>query len=65
MAVSVTPELLSGCEPLQPSDPVPPLAVQDVVLALVQLSVGAEPGWIWVGFVPLALIDTVGDPGGG
>jgi hypothetical protein len=46
----ITVELLEvGSAPLQPSEPVPPLAVQLLALLLDQLSATVAPVWIEVG----------------
>ena len=62
IAFNTAPVLETGWLPLQPSVPVPPLAVQDVAFEDVHASVGACPGWICAVLPPLMVTATVGWP---
>jgi len=57
---TTTPLLVVGCEPFQPSEPVPPLATQAVAFVLDHDKLGEPPGCICAGLLPLALNVTVG-----
>ncbi len=62
----IAPPLLEvGSEPLQPSEPAPPVAVHAVALVVDHLSVTDWPGWICALLALLALNETVGWEGGG
>jgi hypothetical protein len=57
---TVTPTLLVGCDPCQPSDPVPPLAVQALAPLVTQVNKIDWPVSVELGVASKETIDAAG-----